>query len=310
MSTTALKLIALLLMTVDHVGQFIPNMPIALHWIGRLSAPVFLYCTVQGISHTHSKTNYLLRLYAAGIVMGVLPIMLGVISHSILNFSPEHFSNNIFRTLFSLSVLCCLIDSFQRKDKNRKKHLLLYVVWQAGAYLILLLIAKINSNSPTTLFTMVSEFLPNLLGSIYYLEGGWIFLILGVLFFCTKDNKKALALGYLSFCAAYFLLTATQLVAHVLIKIRYLAYLLQAQWLANFQESLYEIIWVHSGLTPNYSPNLDLLFTDYQWMMVGALPLLLAYNGQRGKGYKYFFYLYYPVHIIFLYFVGGFWGGV
>lgn len=310
MSTTALKLIALILMTVDHVGQFIPNMPIALHWIGRLSAPVFLYCTVQGISHTRNRKNYLLRLYAAGIIMGVLPIILLVIGLSIPNFSPQSFSNNIFRTLFCLSVLCCLIDSFQRKVKNRKKYLLIYIFWQAGAYLVLLLISKINSASPTTPLTIVSEFLPNLLGSIYYLEGGWIFLILGILLFCTKDNKRAFAVGYLSFCVVYFLLTATQLVAHVLIKIQYLAYLLKAQWLADFQTWLYEIIWMHSGLTPNYSPSLNLFFTDYQWMMVGALPLLLAYNGQRGKGYQYFFYLYYPAHIVLLYFVGGFWRGV
>lgn len=31
-----------------------------------------------------------------------------------------------------------------------------------------------------------------------------------------------------------------------------------------------------------------------------ALPLLLMYNGQRGKNWKWFFYLYYPLHIIII----------
>lgn len=33
-----------------------------------------------------------------------------------------------------------------------------------------------------------------------------------------------------------------------------------------------------------------------QWKMVLALPLMLLYNGQRGRSGKYFFYFYYPLH--------------
>ena len=32
----------------------------------------------------------------------------------------------------------------------------------------------------------------------------------------------------------------------------------------------------------------------------GAIPLLLSYNGRRGRPLKYFFYAYYPAHIFVL----------
>lgn len=44
------------------------------------------------------------------------------------------------------------------------------------------------------------------------------------------------------------------------------------------------------------------LFTEnYEWMMILAIIPLHFYNGQRGKGSKYFFYIFYPAHIFVLY---------
>ena len=36
-------------------------------------------------------------------------------------------------------------------------------------------------------------------------------------------------------------------------------------------------------------------------MMVLALPLMLRFNGQRGHGWKWFFYAFYPAHIYIFY---------
>ncbi|MDR0640996.1 MAG: conjugal transfer protein TraX [Treponema sp.] len=40
---------------------------------------------------------------------------------------------------------------------------------------------------------------------------------------------------------------------------------------------------------------------NFQWLMVFAVIPILLYNGKRGKGIKYFFYIFYPAHIYILY---------
>ena len=42
-------------------------------------------------------------------------------------------------------------------------------------------------------------------------------------------------------------------------------------------------------------------FGSTQWMMLFAIIPIALYNGAKGYGMKYFFYIFYPAHIIFLY---------
>jgi hypothetical protein len=42
---------------------------------------------------------------------------------------------------------------------------------------------------------------------------------------------------------------------------------------------------------------------DYQWLMVFAVIPILLYNGKRGRGSKYFFYIFYPAHIYLFYII-------
>ena len=43
-----------------------------------------------------------------------------------------------------------------------------------------------------------------------------------------------------------------------------------------------------------------------QFFMVLALPFMLAYNRRRGRGWKWFFYIFYPAHAFILFYLGNF----
>lgn len=98
MSTTALKILALSFMVIDHIGQFLPNMPIWLHWAGRISFPIFIFCSAHGFSHTRSRKKYILRLYFASVIMGITNTMAFYLTSQIPDFSSpvDVINNNIF----------------------------------------------------------------------------------------------------------------------------------------------------------------------------------------------------------------------
>ena len=60
-------------------------------------------------------------------------------------------------------------------------------------------------------------------------------------------------------------------------------------------------VWVLMAIVLTRLSFHDLMFKYIEWMEIFAAPLMLCYNGQRGKGSKYLFYVFYPSHIYLLY---------
>lgn len=277
MTNTKLKIIALIFMLIDHIGAFIPGMPIYLHWIGRLSAPIFIFCTVWGLEFTKSKTRYLVRLYLASLVMAMIQYFLQI-------------DNNFFRTLFSIGIIIFLIDSY--KENKNLKYIGIYLLWQSVSITICILSFKITWLS--TDFCAV--ILPTFLGSVFYLEGGLVFATLGVLFYLTKRNKKAFISCYTLFCALYLFITVSPILPVLIGKLRYY----NLGFISDVVTYTFDVIIRISPMSTGGS----FLFQNYQWMLIGALPFMLAYNKQPGKKLKYLFYIFYPLHIIILFYVG------
>ncbi len=68
LDTNFLKLIAIISMTVDHVGSvFFPQYP-AFRWVGRMAFPLFCYCMTVGMLYTQDIKKYALRLGAFALI--------------------------------------------------------------------------------------------------------------------------------------------------------------------------------------------------------------------------------------------------
>lgn len=97
-----LKLIALITMTIDHVGiYFYPN-EIIFRQIGRISFIIFAFLLVEGFMHTRNKNRYLAIMLILGIIIDVVMAFIGLLE-----------INNIYLTL-SLGIMMMLL--FERKE--------------------------------------------------------------------------------------------------------------------------------------------------------------------------------------------------
>lgn len=84
--TGFLKIIAIITMLADHVGYLFFPQQILWRLIGRISFPLFAYCTVLGYLHTHNLRKYFLRLFVFSFI-SQLPYMLCFYPESIGLFS-------------------------------------------------------------------------------------------------------------------------------------------------------------------------------------------------------------------------------
>ena len=67
--------------------------------------------------------------------------------------------------------------------------------------------------------------------------------------------------------------------------------------------------WAQVAAVAAYSLMLFVSSSDpsNQWLMIFAIIPMLLYNGERGRGMKHFFYIFYPAHIYLLYIIATLW---
>lgn len=247
-----LKLIALVIMTIDHIyyfGYSLTDMPEIMTLIGRIAAPIFVFFVTEGFVHTHSRGKYLLRLYIGGVLMQIgnlfvnicFPMQNGVI-----------VLNGIFTTMAVIVIYLWWIENMRKAwREHRRGCAVLYALAMAALLLSIVPVQMLLPVSPLAV-QLATIFVP----SPVWCEGSVLVVLIGIGFYYCRNSKRAIAIFYTAFLCA----------------------VLALQCLFSFDWEVVRSVF-------------------FMWL---ALPLILSYNGQRGRGMKYLFYLYYPAHVYIL----------
>ncbi|MBO4898744.1 MAG: hypothetical protein J5509_00480 [Lachnospiraceae bacterium] len=290
----ALKVIAVISMIIDHIGYAILNrMPgvndpgklisviyMILRTIGRPAFPIFCFLLVEGFLHTRSVGKYAIRLFIFALISEI-PFDLA--------FYGKPISNNHQNVYFTLLIGVLVLWAFKKISSLDEKKLpkgLLYV-----AVMII---------PPAYLTWSVERFITRKL-DMYVSPAliipicaviGLILVYLAISRTSAKYNERTA----LILCADLIVLSAAAWAADML-NIDYAS----AGVIAIVVIYLYRtdrvtgIVYGCIALTVLSSP-----------LEIAALPDAIAiskYNGRRGKGIKYLFYIIYPLHLAILYLI-------
>lgn len=212
LSGNALKILASIFMTLDHMGLMLFPRILLFRILGRLALPIFAYMIAEGCKYTRNKKKYL------GMVLG-----LGTVCQIVYWFVDHDLYFSILFT-FSLAILTI----YAMQNWKEKQNLLSGLLFAAA-------IAAVYG-----------------LNRIFEIDYGFWGCMLPV--FAAIPHKT--------------------------------------------RRDHYPVSILTLGLGLLL---LSMDIGDIQIYSLLALPLLLAYSGQRGSwNLKYFFYIFYPAHLVIL----------
>lgn len=239
-NTFWLKLLAIVVMTVDHFAvatgivyieekevyylsgfMTIENYEL-LREIGRIAFPIFCYSIVEGFFYTKDVLKYSLRLLVFAFISQV-PFSLVLYGKPFLKGGDI----NVYFTLFLGLVAITFLDYYCNQFKNEE-------------------IPGISTLAPG----IIIAFLAAALGEFLHTDYGALGVMFIILFYIFRRKPVLIGIG------------------------------------------LFVLIWFFSSKTELYA-------------LIALIPILL-HNGKKGPGLKYFFYLYYPLHLTALYLLNQF----
>lgn len=258
-----LKILAVAFMTLDHIHYFLSgvmSVPFVLTILGRIAAPIFFYLMASSMAHTRSQGKYLTRLYIASVLMACLNYFINI---NLPSDSGVMMIGNIFQTM---TLSCLLIYAFEAIKKGVLEK-------ESRTYVKGLLI----------LFLMVLT------------TGAFLFNI--NLIFSTQSQWSMILHQFMVIFVPNVLICEGSIFI-VLMGFGFYFCLHNKEKLIVFF-TIISGIFLFSALAGEFSLE-GIFMINYQWLQILALPFLLAYNDLKGIGLKYFFYVYYPLHMVLL----------
>lgn len=261
LSASGLKWIALGLMVLDHIHYFFAYTGMVPEWfsmLGRLSAPLFLFCLAEGFTYTRDRKRYFLKVYAIHLLMsGLLFLMMCGLPVRPDGFYPM----NGMMTAFAILMII-----FQGMDWLAERRwgpglaaVALPLAWPILAGTLMGMVPALQMPLSALGYTVLPMWNSNP-------DAGIGTILTGILLYGFRKNRRVQAGVFAGFTVLYYLLYP----------------------LLVFSRSP-EFHWT-------------MMFTTvYEWYGALAAVLMLCYNGQRGRGPKRFFYVFYPAHIYVLY---------
>lgn len=162
-----LKLLAMLTMTIDHIGGILLPQYRILRIIGRLSMPIYAFMIAEGCHYTHDRKAYFLRLFG---LAAVCQVVYAAVDRSLYQ---------CILVTFSLSVgLICTIDYAQKKKTPGS------VLAAAGLTAAIYFLCE-----------KLSSFLPG-----FHVDYGFWGVLLPVIVYFGGRNIVAFAMGVFALC--------------------------------------------------------------------------------------------------------------
>ena len=195
---TGLKWIALVTMVLDHIHYFFSftgRVPEWFSMVGRLGAPLFMFCLVEGFTHTHSRKHYFAKVYIISTLMSAL---LFLMTYGGVLVRPDGFypCNGIMTAFVILMVI------WQGIDWLREKKIL-----PGLAAIILPLAWPLIASGLSVCFPALARPLGFLCYSFLPMWGitgdsSWPVLVMGLVLYLFRKNRKT---QVAAFCVYYLL---------------------------------------------------------------------------------------------------------
>lgn len=287
----SLKILALVLMFLDHLGAFmtmyltpVEGTPLFIavtvfRAVGRLAFPLFAFFVAEGMRKTHDRGNYLLRF---AILFAIVLIAQAGLS-AIPSFASVSTLAQPFGDLLSFAAIAYLYE----KGGNWRFLIALPVLYLLGSGVINIL----NNNG-------VQTYVPLYLLAQYNIVGLVLFV---PLYFLPKVMEgKLIGAGLLIKDGKEISFPRPDSYGEA-------AYRRHMNALnASIVAAVFAIFWIVSYLTPYlgfYFEPLGQTGISFEMYGIIAAFFLLLYNGRRGyhaKWWVYFEWSFFPVHILLL----------